>query len=85
MTFVVEVVEVVEVTRTIMLMNVKHRMESQAIVCYSPAVLKSYLINGKNKNCVHVFTSIGIFHSKYVILLFFKPLHEMKRTHLIHL
>lgn len=79
---------VVEVTRTPenkMLMNVKHRMESQAIVCYSPAVLKSYLINGKNKNCVHVFTSIGIFHSKYVILLFFKPLHEMKRTNLIHL
>ena len=63
---------VVEVTRTPenkTLRNVKHRMESQAIVCYSPAVLKSYLINGKNKNCVHVFTRIGIFHSKYVILL----------------
>ena len=38
---------VVEVTRTPenkTLRNVKHRMESQAIVCYSPAVLKSYLI-----------------------------------------
>lgn len=30
---------------------------------------KSYVLNGKNKNCVHVFTNLVIFHSKYVILL----------------
>lgn len=70
---VVEIFDVVvEVTRTPenkTLRNVMHRMESQAIVCYSLAVLKSYVINGKNKNCVHVFTNIVIFHSKDVILL----------------
>lgn len=63
---------VVEVTRTPenkTLRNVMHRMESQAIVCYSAAVVKSYIINGKNKSCVHVFTNIVIFHSKYEILL----------------
>ena len=63
------VVEGTRIPENKTLRNVMHRMESQAIVCYSLAVLKSYLINGKNKNCVHVFTSIGIFHSKYVTLL----------------
>lgn len=63
---------VVEVTRTPenkTWRNVMHRMESRAIVCYSLAVLKSYVINGENKNCVHVFTNIVIFLLKYVILL----------------
>lgn len=70
---VVEFFDVVfEVTRTPedkTLRNVMHPMEFQAIVCYSPAVLKSYVINGKNKNCVHVFTTLVIVYSKYVILL----------------
>lgn len=42
---------VVEVTRTPenkTLRNVMHHMESRAIVCYSLAVFKSYIMNGKN-------------------------------------
>ena len=83
MTFVLEVTRTPE-NKT--LRNVMHRMESQAIVCYRPAVLKSYLINGKNKNCVHVFTSIVIFHSKYVILLSLNLSMKLRvLTNLIHL
>ena len=82
MTFVLEVTGTLE-NKT--LRNVMHRMESQAIVCYSPAVLKSYLINGKNKNCVRVFTNIVIFHSKYVILLSLSLCMKLRvLTNLIH-
>ena len=82
MTFVLEVTGTLE-NKT--LRNVMHRMESQAIVCYSPAVLKSYLINGKNKNCVRVLTNIVIFHSKYVILLSLSLCMKLRiLTNLIH-
>lgn len=65
---------VVEVTRTLenkTLRNVLHCMGFQAIVCYSSAVLKSYIhvINGKNIT-VHMYLRIIVIaHSKYVILL----------------
>ena len=80
---------VVEVTRTPenkTLRNAMHCMGFQVIVCYSPAVLKSCIINGKNKNCVHVFTNIVIFHSKYVILLSLSLCMKLRvLTNLIHL
>ena len=41
------VVEGTRIPENKTLRNVMHHMESRAIVCYSLAVLKSYLINGK--------------------------------------